>query len=167
MSSAVSTHVTVIETVGIRNGWQGLLADDVVPLDRNAVRGIVSRGGTILGTSRFDPYVHGDGLASIRPVVERHGIDAVVVIGGDGTLGSALRLWRGRAAGRRRPEDDRQRHRRTDVTFGFDTAVHIATEAIDRLTTTAEAHHRVMLVEVMGRTKGWIALHAGIAAAPT
>ena len=82
-----------LETVGIRNGWQGLLTDDVVPLDRDAVRGIVSRGGTILGTSRFDPYVHGDGLASIAPVVDRHGIDAVVVIGGDGTLSSALRLW--------------------------------------------------------------------------
>ena len=152
-----------IEAVGIRNGWQGLLEDDVVPLDRDDVRGLLTRGGTILGTSRFDPYVHGDGLASIRGVVERHEIDAVVVIGGDGTLRSALRLWHEGLPVVGVPKTIDNDIAGTDVTFGFDTAVHIATDAIDRLTTTAEAHHRVMLVEVMGRTKGWIALHAGIA----
>ena len=148
--------------VGIRNGWQGLMADDVRAARPDAVRGIVSRGGTILGTSRFDPYVHGDGLGE-PPAVARAARDRRP--DRDRWRRDALAprcACRGGAAGRRRPEDDRQRHRRAPTSRSASTPrCSIATEAIDRLTTTAEAHHRVMLVEVMGRTKGWIATPCG------
>lgn len=151
------------EVVGFLNGWEGLMEGRTVPLDRDAVRGILQRGGTILGTSRKDPYVHGDGYASVRRSVEAYGVDVVVVVGGDGTLATALKLSEEgfRAVGVPKTIDNDIAA--TDVTFGFNTAVEIATEAIDRLTTTAEAHHRIMVVEVMGRTKGWIATYAGIA----
>ena len=151
------------EVVGIRNGWEGLIDGDTVSLDRDAVRGILARGGTILGTSRKDPYVHGDGYASVERTITRTGIDSMVVIGGDGTLRSALRLHEEGMATIGVPKTIDNDIAATDVTFGFDTAVGIATEAIDRITSTAEAHNRIMLVEVMGRTKGWIALYAGIA----
>jgi hypothetical protein len=118
--------------------------------------------GTILGTSRVDPYVHGDGLRVDAGGLAETGVDGLVVIGGDGSLRTASPPP-GKAAPCRRAEDDRQRHRRTDVSFGFHTAVQIVTDAIDRLTTTAEAHNRVMVVEVMGRTTGWIASYAGMA----
>jgi 6-phosphofructokinase 1 len=150
--------------VGILNGWEGLLDGTVRPLDRNAVRGILQRGGTILGTSRRDPYVHADGYASIRPTLEANGIDAVVVVGGDGSLRTALRLAEEGLSVVAVPKTIDNDIAATDLTFGFDTAVQIATDALDRLTTTAEAHNRIMLVEVMGRTQGWIATYAGIAA---
>jgi len=150
--------------IGFRNGWAGLMDDDAVELDRDGVRGILARGGTILGTSRRDPYVHGKGAASIAPTVERHGLDAVVVVGGDGTLRTAARVDEEAIPIVGIPKTIDNDIPGTDVSFGFDTAVEIATDAIDRLTTTAEAHHRVHLVEVMGRTKGWIAVHAGMAA---
>lgn len=150
--------------VGFRNGWAGLMDDDALDLDRDAVRGILGRGGTILGTSRRDPYLHGQGAASIAGAVERHGIDVLVVVGGDGTLRTAAQIDAEGIPIIGIPKTIDNDVPGTDVSFGFDTAVEIATGAIDRLTTTAEAHNRVHLVEVMGRTRGWIAVHAGIAA---
>ena len=152
-----------MEVVGIRDGWEGLMHDRTVPLDRNAVRGILGRGGTMLGTSRMDPYVHGDGLATCMPTLSRNGIDRIIVVGGDGTLRSAMRLADEGLAVIGVPKTIDNDIAGTDITFGFETAVQIATDAIDRLATTAEAHNRVIVVEVMGRTKGWIATHAGIA----
>ncbi|HKY25788.1 MAG TPA: ATP-dependent 6-phosphofructokinase [Gaiella sp.] len=152
------------EVVGILDGWDGLMEGRLRPLDRDAVRGILQRGGTILGTSRRDPYVHGEGAASVTGTLAREGLDAVVVIGGDGTLRTALRLAGEGVPLVGVPKTIDNDIAATDVTFGFDTAVQIATEAIDRITTTAESHDRVMLVEVMGRTRGWIATYAGIAA---
>jgi 6-phosphofructokinase 1 len=151
------------EVLGIRNGWEGLMNGLTVSLDRDAVRGILTRGGTILGTSRMDPYVHGDGYASCERTIKANGIDSLIVIGGDGTLRSALKLSEEGLPVVGVPKTIDNDICGTDITFGFDTAVSIATEAIDRLATTAEAHNRVIVVEVMGRTKGWIATYAGIA----
>ncbi|MCB1245970.1 MAG: 6-phosphofructokinase [Acidimicrobiia bacterium] len=152
-----------LDVVGIRDGWEGLIRDRVVPLGRDEVRGILGRGGTILGTSRMDPYVHGEGLTSCADTLSNNGIDHVIVIGGDGTLRSAMRLSEEGLPIVGVPKTIDNDIAGTDVTFGFATAVQIATDAIDRLATTAEAHNRVVVVEVMGRTKGWIATHAGIA----
>jgi 6-phosphofructokinase 1 len=152
------------EVVGIINGWEGLMEEDVRPLDRDDVRGILATGGTILGTSRKDPYVHGDGFESVRRTVEANDIDSLVVIGGDGTLRTALKLQEEGLSIVGVPKTIDNDIASTDFTFGFDTAVQIATDAIDRLTTTAESHNRVIIVEVMGRTKGWIAVYAGLAA---
>ena len=153
-----------VEVVGIRNGWDGLMEGQVRTLERDDVRGILGRGGTILGTSRRDPYVHGEGYASVRRTIEANGIYAVIVIGGDGTLRTALALSREglRVVGVPKTIDNDIPG--TDMTFGFDTAVSIATEALDRIATTAESHNRIMVVELMGRTRGWIATYAGIAA---
>lgn len=151
------------EVVGILNGWEGLMEGRTMPLNRDAVRGILGRGGTILGTSRKDPFVHGDGYASVRRTLEANDLDAVVVIGGDGTLRTALKLAEDGFPVVGVPKTIDNDIAATDLTFGFDTAVQIATDAIDRLTTTAEAHNRVILVEVMGRTRGWIATYAGLA----
>ncbi len=162
VTRAVVTHG--MEVVGILNGWDGLMDGDVRPLGRDDVRGILQRGGTILGTSRRDPYVHGDGYASIHRTIEANGIDAVVVVGGDGTLRTALALQEEglRVVGVPKTIDNDVAA--TDMAFGFDTAVSIATDALDRISTTAESHNRIMVVEVMGRTKGWIATCSGIAA---
>ncbi len=149
--------------VGILNGWDGLMNSKVRSLDRDSVRGILQRGGTILGTSRLDPYVHGEGLKSVADCIRRHEIDALVVIGGDGTLRSAQRLAEEGLPVVAVPKTIDNDIAGTDFTFGFDTAVQIATEAIDRIATTAEAHNRVMLVEVMGRSQGWIATYSGLA----
>ncbi len=151
------------EVVGILNGWEGLMDGDTRPLRRDDVRGILARGGTILGTSRKDPYVHGDGAEGIRRTIAADGLDTLIVVGGDGTLRTALRLVKEGIPVIGVPKTIDNDIAGTDFTFGFDTAVQIATEAIDRLTTTAEAHNRVILVEVMGRTKGWIATYAGLA----
>ncbi len=148
---------------GIEDGWQGLMGGRVRPLLRDDVRGILTRGGTILGTSRTDPYTHGDGLASLIPALTAAGIDSVVVIGGDGSLRTAARLGEEGLAVVGVPKTIDNDIEGTDVSFGFDTAVQIVTDAIDRLTTTAEAHNRIMVVEVMGRQSGWIAVHAGLA----
>ena len=152
-----------VEVVGIRNGWDGLMEGQVRTLERDDVRGILGRGGTILGTSRRDPYVHGEGYASVRRTIEANGIDAVIVIGGDGTLRTAhaLSLEGLHVVGVPKTIDNDIPG--TDMTFGFDTAVSIATEALDRIATTAESHNRIMVVELMGRTRGWIATYAGIA----
>ena len=153
-----------VDVVGILEGWDGLMESRFRPLDRDAVRGILQRGGTILGTSRRDPYVHGDGAASLRGAIEGERLDGLIVVGGDGSLRSALRLWEEGIPLVGVPKTIDNDIPGTDVTFGFDTAMQIAAEAIDRITTTAESHDRVMVVEVMGRTCGWIATYAGIAA---
>jgi ATP-dependent phosphofructokinase / diphosphate-dependent phosphofructokinase len=152
------------EVVGILDGWDGLMEGRVRTLDRDAVRGLLQRGGTILGTSRRDPYVHGEGAASVAATVAREGLDTLVVIGGDGTLRTAVRLVEEGVPIVGVPKSIDNDIAGTDATIGFDTAAQIATEAIDRITTTAESHDRVMVVEVMGRTQGWIATHAGMAA---
>ncbi len=152
-----------IDVVGIRDGWDGLMHDRTLSLDRESVRGILGRGGTILGTSRMDPYVHGEGISSCQPTLTRNGIDTLIVIGGDGTLRSAVALADEGLSVIGVPKTIDNDIAGTDITFGFETAVQIATDAIDRLATTAEAHNRVVVVEVMGRTRGWIATHAGIA----
>jgi 6-phosphofructokinase 1 len=157
-----ATEVHGAEVVGIRNGWEGLMGGDTVRLDRDAVRGILTRGGTILGTSRMDPYVHGRGMESCEKTIRRNGIEALIVIGGDGTLRSALALSEEGLPVVGVPKTIDNDINGTDVTFGFDTAVQIASDAIDRLASTAEAHNRVVVCEVMGRTKGWIAVYAGI-----
>lgn len=149
--------------VGSRDGWLGLLEDRVVPLDIAGVRGILPRGGTILGSSRTNPFTHDDGLRRIRDTLARHGVDALVVIGGEDTLGVATELSRQGIPLVGVPKTIDNDVSGTDYTFGFDTAVGIATEAIDRLHTTAESHMRALVVEVMGRHSGWIALHAGVA----
>ncbi|MDF1594496.1 MAG: ATP-dependent 6-phosphofructokinase [Acidimicrobiia bacterium] len=151
------------EVVGVLNGWEGLMEGRTRPLDRDDVRGILQRGGTILGTSRKDPYVHGDGYESVRGTIERNGIESLIVIGGDGTLRTALKLSEDGLQVIGVPKTIDNDIAATDYTFGFDTALSIATDAVDRIATTAESHNRIMLVEVMGRTKGWIATYAAIA----
>jgi len=150
------------EVVGILDGWEGLMTGRIRPLERDDVRGILGRGGTILGTSRMDPYVHGQGLKSCEPTLVQNGIDRLIVVGGDGTLRSALRLADEGLPVIGVPKTIDNDIRGTDVCFGFHTAVQVASDAIDRLVTTAESHNRVIVVEVMGRTRGWIATYAGI-----
>ena len=152
-----------VTCLGIRNGWQGLMQNDTVPLSRDVVSGIGRLGGTILGTSRMDPYVHGSGYASIAATMSATGMESVIVIGGDGTLRTALALSREGLKVVGVPKTIDNDIAATDVTFGFHTAVQVASDAIDRLTTTADSHNRVILVEVMGRTAGWLAAYAGIA----
>jgi ATP-dependent phosphofructokinase / diphosphate-dependent phosphofructokinase len=150
--------------VGFRHGWAGALEDDAVELTLQSTAGILPRGGTILGTSRTNPYAGGaDGTALIRATMEARGVDALIPIGGEDTLGVALRLHREGVPIVGVPKTIDNDIDGTDVTFGFQTAVQIVTDAIDRLHTTAESHNRVMVVEVMGRHAGWIATHAGIA----
>jgi ATP-dependent phosphofructokinase / diphosphate-dependent phosphofructokinase len=151
------------EFVGIRDGWRGLLEGDTTPLDVHAVRGILPLGGTILGSSRTNPYATGDGERRVLDSISRLGIDALIAVGGDDTLGVATRLSARGLPVVGVPKTIDNDLSATDYTFGFDTAVTIATEAIDRLHTTAESHHRVLIVEVMGRNAGWIAWHSGVA----
>jgi 6-phosphofructokinase 1 len=152
------------EVLGVRRGWRGFCEADVRPLDRRAVSGILPRGGTILGTSGWDPFREEGGLDALTATTAKHRIDGVVAIGGEGTLGVAHRLHAEHGypvVGVPKTIDNDLAG--TDVTIGFDTAVHICTEAIDRIHTTAESHNRVMVLEVMGRNTGWIAAAAGIA----
>src|SRR5215469_11570818 len=156
-----------LEFVGFRDGWRGPLEADTVPLDVNAVRGILPRGGTILGSSRTNPFKEsGPGRNGVERIMDNLaglGVDALIVIGGEDTLGVAARLYDEGINVVGVPKTIDNDLGATDYTFGFDTAVNIAMEAIDRLHTTAESHHRALIVEVMGRSSGWIALHAGIA----
>ena len=152
-----------LDFLGFRNGWRGLLDGDTMPLDIPAVRGILPRGGTILGSSRTNPFKVEGGVEKVRENLAKLEVDALVTIGGEDTLGVATKLSElgVRVVGVPKTIDNDLNA--TDYTFGFDTAVNIATEAIDRLHTTAESHHRVVVVEVMGRHTGWIALHSGLA----
>ncbi|MFE4198732.1 ATP-dependent 6-phosphofructokinase [Paenarthrobacter sp. NPDC056912] len=152
------------EFVGFRDGWRGVVQGDVIDIPRTLVRGISKQGGTILGTSRTNPFENGGGPEVIKGHLERLGIDAIIAIGGEGTLAAAKRLTDAGLKIVGVPKTVDNDLDATDYSFGFDTAVHIATEAIDRLRTTGESHHRCMIVEVMGRHVGWIALHAGMAA---
>jgi 6-phosphofructokinase 1 len=157
------------EFVGFRDGWRGPLVADTLPLDVAAVRGILPRGGTILGSSRTNPLSDEatldskTGLQRITENLAALGVDALIAIGGEDTLGVAGRLCESGVKVVGVPKTIDNDLDATDYTFGFDTAVNVAMEAIDRLHTTAESHHRALIVEVMGRNAGWIALHAGMA----
>ena len=150
------------EVVGVREGWRGMVEQLFVPLGPAQISGILPRGGTIIGTTRTNPYKLDGGTDAVRAAFEH--LDALVAIGGEDTLGVASRLYSdfgSPVVGVPKTIDNDLSG--TDYTFGFDTAVSICTEAIDRLHTTAESHNRVMVVEVMGRHAGWIAVHSGIA----
>jgi 6-phosphofructokinase 1 len=152
------------EVVGVRDGWKGLTDGVFMPLGRREVSGILPRGGTILGTTRTNPYKVAGGVEAVMKTFAAERLDALVVVGGEDTLGVAAQLHSEHAlpvVGVPKTIDNDLSG--TDYTFGFDTAVTIATEAIDRLHTTAESHNRVMVVEVMGRHTGWIAVMSGIA----
>jgi 6-phosphofructokinase 1 len=150
--------------LGFRHGWAGVLEGETIELTLASTAGILPRGGTILGTSRTNPFAEEqDGTALVRRSLEAHRVDALIPIGGEDTLGVALRLHRAGVPIVGVPKTIDNDIGATDVTFGFQTAVQIVTDAIDRLHTTAESHNRVMVVEVMGRHAGWIATHAGIA----
>lgn len=153
-----------VEVLGIRNGWIGLVENDVVQLDRTSINGILPRGGTILGTSRFNPLKEPQSIESLKENWLTHRLAGLIVVGGEGSLSAALELWRDhqlQIVGIPKTIDNDVCG--TDFTFGFDTAVSIVTDAVDRLHSTAESHHRVMVVEVMGRHTGWIAAYGGIA----
>lgn len=150
--------------LGFRDGWRGPLEGDTLPLDIPTVRGTLPRGGTILGSSRTNPFKEENGVKRIRENLAKYEVDALIAIGGEDTLGVAARLtdeFGIKCVGVPKTIDNDLSA--TDYTFGFDTAVGVATEAIDRLHTTAESHMRVLVVEVMGRHAGWIALHSGLA----
>nr|WP_097183186.1 ATP-dependent 6-phosphofructokinase [Blastococcus haudaquaticus] len=151
------------EVVGFRDGWRGLLEDRTTPLDIAAVDGLLTRGGTTLGSARVAPERISNELPQMKDVLATHGIDVLIPIGGEGTLTAAHLLSQAGVPVVGIPKTIDNDIDETDLTFGFDTAVSIATEMIDRLHTTAESHQRVLLVEVMGRHAGWIALHAGLA----
>ncbi len=151
-----------MEFLGYRDGWRGPLEGQTMKLDVEACRGILPRGGTILGSSRTNPFGIEDGVGRIKANLESDGVDALVAIGGEDTLGVATKLHEEGVPVVGVPKTIDNDLSGTDFTFGFDTAVNIASEAIDRLHTTAESHHRVLVVEVMGRHAGWIALHSGM-----
>ncbi len=151
------------EFVGFRDGWKGPLEGLTMELGVPQVRGILPRGGTILGSSRTNPFKIENGVEQIKDNLSANGVDALIAIGGEDTLGVATKLADLGVDVVGVPKTIDNDLSGTDFTFGFDTAVNIATEAIDRLHTTAESHHRVLVVEVMGRHAGWIALHAGLA----
>jgi len=151
------------EFVGFRDGWRGPIEGNTMTLDVHAVRGILPRGGTILGTSRTNPHKTEDGEGKLLATLERLGVDALVAIGGEDTLGVATKLAAAGVHVVGVPKTIDNDLGATDYTFGFDTAVGVAMEAIDRLHTTSDSHHRALVVEVMGRHAGWIALHAGMA----
>lgn len=149
--------------VGFRNGWKGVVDGDIIPLGRHQVMGIHKQGGTIIGTSRTNPFEGNGGPDRIAQVMRDNGIDAIIAIGGEGTLAAAKRLTDAGINIVGVPKTVDNDLSATDYTFGFDTAVSIATEAMDRLRTTGDSHGRCMIAEVMGRHVGWIALHSGMA----
>ena len=152
------------DLVGFRNGWHGVVEDDAIPLDIARCRGILPRGGTILGTSRINPFKVPGGVERAIATLERRGVEARIAIGGEGTLGISRQMAEAGVPVVGVPKTIDNDVNGTDYTIGFDTAVQVAVEAIDRLHTTAESHDRVMVCEVMGRHVGWIALYSGLAA---
>jgi ATP-dependent phosphofructokinase / diphosphate-dependent phosphofructokinase len=149
--------------VGFMEGWRGVLEDKTIDLDLRAVSGILPRGGTILRTSRTNPAKKDGGLEKCMDTLKKDGLDALIALGGDDTQSVSLKLFERGVKMIAVPKTIDNDLSGTDLCFGFDTAVSIATEAIDRVHTTAEAHNRVIVVEVMGRDSGWIALYSGIA----
>ncbi len=158
-----TAHRHDYSVIGIRNGWKGLVEGKVEPLTDCSVTGILPKGGTILGTSRTNPFKHEDDVQRLLLHLRRFGIDALIAVGGDDTLGVANQLHEMGVRVIGIPKTIDNDLSCTDYTFGFDTAVAIVTDAIDRLHTTAESHQRIMVLEVMGRHAGWIATFAGIA----
>jgi 6-phosphofructokinase 1 len=153
-----------LEVVGIKNGWKGLIEKDTMRLDFQAISGILPKGGTILGTSRTNPYKKAGDADKVKENIKALGLEALIAVGGEDTLGVANKLVKDgikNIVGVPKTIDNDLSA--TDYTFGFDTAVNIAMECIDRLHTTAESHHRIIVAEVMGRHAGWIAVEAGIA----
>ncbi|MEE9219502.1 MAG: 6-phosphofructokinase [Acidobacteriota bacterium] len=150
------------EVVGLRHGWRGLLNRETQPLDRDAVRDILPRGGTILGTSRTNPRKEKDGLTRCRASFHDLGLSILIAVGGEDTLGVAASLHQQGLPVIGVPKTIDNDLQGTDVTFGFDTAVQIASDALDRLHTTAASHERTLVVEIMGRHAGWIALMSGL-----
>ncbi len=157
----MGTHGHTI--MGFRNGWRGVVDGDVRELGRNDIRNVLPIGGTLLGTDRFHPHRNEGGLEAVLATLEAERIEAVICIGGDGTLNAASKVAEAGVNVVGIPKTIDNDVEGTDLSIGFHTAVNIATEAIDRLHTTAESHNRVMVVEVMGRNTGWIAVNAGIA----
>ena len=149
--------------IGFRNGWRGVVEGEIVPLSRQDIRNVLPLGGTLLGTARYHPHSHDGGLDAVRAALAQERIDALICIGGDGTLNAAHKVAETGVRVIGIPKTIDNDVEGTDLSIGFHTAVNIATEAIDRLHTTAESHNRVMVVEVMGRHAGWIAVNAGIA----
>ncbi|WP_010204674.1 6-phosphofructokinase [Salinibacterium sp. PAMC 21357] len=158
------TQVYNKEFVGFRDGWRGVVEGDAMPLERKDIQGISKQGGTILGTSRTNPFEGTDGADTVRENMERLGVDSLIAIGGEGTLAAAKRLTDAGIKIVGVPKTVDNDLSATDYTFGFDTATQIATDAMDRLRTTGDSHGRCMVAEVMGRHVGWIALHSGMAA---
>ena len=157
------TQLYDYDFIGFRDGWRGPLEGATTPLGVPEVRGILPLGGTILGSSRTNPLKVVDGIRRVKENLDKYEVDALIVIGGEDTLGVAATLHDNGVKVVGVPKTIDNDLNATDYTFGFDTAVNIATEAIDRLHTTAESHKRVLVIEVMGRHAGWIALHSGVA----
>jgi len=151
------------KVIGVKNGWKGMIENDTMDIDTDSVSGILPKGGTILGTSRTNPYKTEGQVEKVKANFKKMGLEALIAIGGEDTLGVASKLCKEGLNIVGAPKTIDNDLSGTDVTFGFDTAINIATEAIDRLHTTAESHRRVMVVEVMGRHAGWIAVEAGLA----
>src|SRR2546430_2417096 len=157
------SHALDYDILGVKNGWAGLVHGEVEPLTDFSVIGILPRGGTILGTSRTNPYKKTEYLQQLKANWQKYGLNYLVAVGGEDTLGVAHRLYKEGYSVVGVPKTIDNDLAGTDYTFGFDTAIQIVVEAIDRLHTTAESHKRVMVVEVMGRHAGWIATHSGMA----
>ncbi len=158
------TQIYGKEFIGFKDGWRGVVESDVMTLERRDIQGISKQGGTILGTSRTNPFDGDGGVERIAENMERLGVEALIAIGGEGTLAAAKRLTDAGIKIVGVPKTVDNDLSATDYTFGFDTAVQIATDAMDRLRTTGQSHGRCMVAEVMGRHVGWIALHSGMAA---
>ncbi len=151
------------ETMGFKDGWKGIIENNIIALNLEAISGILQKGGTILGTSRTNPYKNPEDVKKVIENYNKNKLDALIAIGGEDTLGVANKLVRDGLNVVGVPKTIDNDLSATDYTFGFDTAVNIAMECIDRLHTTAESHHRIIVVEVMGRHAGWIATFSGIA----
>lgn len=152
-----------MQVLGFRNGWKGVIEDEFIILDNQSVSGILPKGGTILGTSRTNPFKNPGDLEKLKSTVNKHNLASLIAVGGEDTLGAANKLHKEGVKVVGVPKTIDNDLNATDYTFGYDTALNIAMECIDRLHTTAESHNRVIVVEIMGRHAGWIALESGIA----